>query len=153
MIRTLAVVFALVIPLWFFGQASPSDKKTIRPVDPTETFRAFTASTGGPKASTPTGWTPNVQAYEGEIARVGYVRGEHYMEWQGATGTTWLFEATGKGKQVGTVEVAGSEWQKWEDGSEHTSLVRAYGKATVLVGGIRENATLDELESLAATVG
>jgi hypothetical protein len=152
MIRTLAVVFALVIPLWFFGQASPSDKKDIRPVDPTATYQAFSSSTGGPTPSTPEGWTPNVQAYEGDVARVGFVRGEHYMEWQGATGTGWLVDATGKGKQVGTVTVGGAEWQRWEDGDEHVSLVRAFEKATVLVGGVRENAPLDELQSHAATL-
>ena len=152
MIRTLAVVFALVVPLWFFGQASPDDKKDIRPVDPTETYRVFAADTGGPTPSTPAGWTPNVQAFESDVARVGFVRDEHYMEWQGSTGTAWLVDATGKGKQVGTTTIAGAEWQRWEDADDHVSLVRVFGRATVLVGGTRENASDDELELLAATV-
>jgi hypothetical protein len=56
------------------------------------------------------------------------------------------------GSRTGTVTVAGAVWQLWEDGSGHTSLVRTFGKATSLVGGIRELATLAELESLAATL-
>ncbi|HTL23856.1 MAG TPA: hypothetical protein VL281_07440, partial [Mycobacteriales bacterium] len=61
MVRTLLVVFAVVIPLWFFGQASPSDSKAIRPIDPTETYKDYRAVTGGPAPSTPAGWIPNVQ--------------------------------------------------------------------------------------------
>lgn len=152
MIRTLAVVFALVVPLWFFGQASPDDKKDIRPVDPSSTYSAFRQTTGGPTPTTPSGWTPNVQAYEGDIARVGFVRGDGYMEWQGSTGTDWLYDATGKGKRTGTVDVSGVEWQTWEDGDDHVSLVRTFDKATVLLGGVRETATLADLESLAATL-
>jgi hypothetical protein len=138
MIRTLAVVFALVIPLWFFGQASPSDSKKIRPIDPSQTYTDYHSVTGGPAPTTPAGWTPNVQA-------------KHYMEWQGSTGTAWVYDATGKGSRTGTVSVGGAEWQRWQDGSGHVSLVRSFGKATALVGGVREVATLAELESLAAT--
>jgi hypothetical protein len=151
MLRTLAVVFALVVPLWFFGQASPSDEKAIRPVDPTATYSDYRAETGGPAPATPAGWTPNVQAYEGEIARVGYVRAKHYMEWEGSTGTDWVYDATGKGSKTGTVDVGGVAWQQWEDSAGHVSLVRSFGRATALVGGVREEATLEELESLAAT--
>ncbi|MFN2537049.1 MAG: DUF4245 family protein [Mycobacteriales bacterium] len=152
MIRTLAVVFALVLPLWFFGQASPSDSKAIRPIDPTETYQDYAAETGGPAPSTPAGWTPNVQAYEGDVARVGFVRKKHYMEWQGSVGTAWVYDATGKGRRTGVVLVAGQAWQRWEDGSGHVSLVRSFGRATALVGGVREDASLEELQSLAATV-
>jgi hypothetical protein len=151
MVRTLAVVFALVLPLWFFGRASPSDSKAIRPIDPTETYTDYRSATGGPAPSTPTGWTPNVQSYDGEVARVGYVRAKHYMEWQGSTGTTWVFDATGKGKQTGTVAVGGAVWQKWEDAAGHVSLVRSFGKTTSLVGGMRQVGSLDDLEQLAAT--
>jgi hypothetical protein len=152
MFRTLALVFALVIPLWFFGQASPSDSKKIRPVDPTELFHAFARDTGGPVPAQLAGWVINVQASENGIARVGYVRAHGYMEWQGASGTGFLEDATGKGRQVGTVVVGGVTWQRWSSGQGQTSLVRTFGKATVLVGGIRETASLEQLESLAALV-
>ena len=152
MIRTLAVVFALVLPLWFFGQASPSDSKKIRPIDPSSTYHAYRAETGGPVPSALAGWTPNVQGYDGEVARVGFVRAKHYVEWQGSIGSAWVYDATGKGTRTGTVTVAGAEWQRWEDGSGHVSLVRSFGRATSLVGGVREVATLEELTALAATV-
>ena len=151
MVRTLAVVFALVLPLWFFGQASPSDSKAIRPIDPTSTYQDYRSVTGGPTPSTPTGWTPNVQAYDGEVARVGYVRKKHYMEWQGSTGTAWVYDATGKGKQTGTVTVGGAVWQRWEDGDGHLSLVRSVGRATSVLGGVRQVGSLADLELLAAT--
>ncbi len=152
MVRTLLVVFALVIPLWFFGQASPSDSKRIRPIDASETYRDFHAVTGAPSPSTPAGWVATVQAYEGEVARVGYVKGEHYMEWQGGTGSDWVYDATGKGKKTGTLQVGTVSWDRWADGSGHVSLVRSYGKATELVGGLREDATEAELTDLAATI-
>ena len=152
MVRTLAVVFALVIPLWFFGQASPKDSKTIRPVDPTETYRDFRSVTGGPVPATPAGWTPNVQAYEGEVARVGYVKGKHYMEWQASTGTEWVYDATGRGKQTGSTDVGGVSWQTWSDGSGNLSLVRSFGKVTELVGGVRQTGSLSDLKVLAATI-
>lgn len=152
MVRSLAVVFLLVVPLWFFGQASPSDSKKIRPVDPTEALHDFVADTGGPVPSTPQGWIPNVQAYDGGVVRVGYVLGKHYTEFQGGLGTAWVQDATGKGKAVDPVYVNGVAWQDYRSGDGHESLVRAVGKATVLVGGIREDATLDELKQLAATV-
>ena len=152
MVRTLAIVFALVVPMWFFGQASPQDTKAIRPIDPTETYRDFHAATGGPVPSTPAGWTPNVQAFDGDIARVGYVKGKHYMEWQASTGTEWVYDATGKGKQVGTTTVAGAQWQTWSDGAGNTSLVRTFGKVTELVGGVRQTGDVADLEALAATI-
>ena len=152
MVRTLAVVFALVLPLWFFGQASPSDSKTIRPIDPTTTYTDFRADTGGPVPSTPAGWTPNVQGYEGGVARVGYVKDKHYLEWQASKGSDWVYDATGKGKQTGTVDVAGVTWQTWSDGSGSTSLVRSFGTVTELVGGVRQTGSLDDLRLFAAAI-
>ncbi|MCW2585986.1 MAG: hypothetical protein JWN55_1502 [Frankiales bacterium] len=152
MVRSLGVVFLLVLPLWFFGQASPQDSKAIRPVDPREALTAFAETTGGPVPTTPAGWVVNVRDYQDGVVRVGYVLGEHYTEFQGGLGAGFLDAATGKGKRVGTVDVGGVAWQRWASPGDHESLVRTVGRATVLVGGIREDATLDELKALAATV-
>ena len=76
MLRSLGVVFLLVVPLWFFGQASPSDSKRIRPIDPSEALRAFVSDTRGPVPTTPAGWVPNVQSLDGGVVRVGYVVGD-----------------------------------------------------------------------------
>jgi hypothetical protein len=152
MLRSLGVVFLLVVPLWFFGQASPGDSKRIRPVDPSAALAAFVADTKGPVPATPARWTPNVQAYDSGVVRVGYVVGDHYLEFSGAVGTEFLADATGKAKQVGTVDVGGTAWQDWKSADGHESLVRAAGPVTVMVGGVREDASLDELKELAATV-
>ncbi len=153
MVRSLAVVFLLVLPLWFFGQSSPGDSKRIRPVDPTEAFHAFAQDTGGPVPSgTPAGWVVNVRAYDGSVLRVGYVLGDRYLEFSGAVGTAFLDDATGKAAQVGTVDVGGVTWRDYASADGHESLVRTTGRVTVLVGGLRENATRAELVALAALV-
>ncbi len=152
MVRSLAVVFLLVIPLWFFGQSSPGDSKSFRPVDPTLALRDFASASGGPVPHTPSGWRVNVQAYDAGVVRVGYVVAEHYAEFFGGLGTKFLGDATGKGKQVGTVQINGATWARYESADAHQSLVLSVGKATVLVGGIRETATQDELQVLAATI-
>jgi hypothetical protein len=155
MFRTLGVVFALVIPLWFFGQASKSDSKAIRPADPavvSSLLTSYARDPGGPVPTTLDGWTINIATGEDGVARIGYVRGDSYMEWQGGTGTAFLKDATGEGKQVGTVDVGGVTWQQWSTAGDRTSLVRTAGPATVLVGGIRTTATEAQLEQLAATV-
>lgn len=152
MVRSLAVVFLLVVPLWYFGQASPGDSKRIRPVDPSAALQDFVKATGGPVPSTPSGWTPNVQAYEGGVLRVGYVEGEHYTEFLGGLGTQFVPNATGKGSKVGTVVVNGADWDILESADAHESLVRAFGRVTIVIGGFRETATQHELEVLASTI-
>ena len=152
MVRSLAVVFLLVVPLWFFGQASPNDSKKIRPVDPDGALRAFVVDTGGPVPSTPAGWVVNVRSYDDGVIRVGYVVGEHYLEFSGARGAAFLDAATGKAKPGSAVDVDGVAWRAYVSADGHESLVHTVGKVTVLVGGIREDASLDELKTLAATV-
>ena len=103
MLRTLAVVFALVLPLWFFGRSSPGDEQAIRPVDPTDAYAAFVEATHGPVLrSTPAGWTCTVRAFEPEagVLRVGYVRDDSYLEVSGAEGTSFLADATGRATSV-----------------------------------------------------
>jgi hypothetical protein len=152
MVRSLGVVFLLVLPLWFFGQASPSDGKRIRAVDPTEVLQAFVQDTRGPVPTTPASWTVNVARYDGGTARIGYVLGDHYTEFAGARGASFLEQEAGKGKVVGAVDVGGVTWQDYRANDGHESLLRTVGQVTVLVGGVRGTSTLDELKTLAATV-
>ena len=151
MVRTLGVVFALVVPLWFFGQASPSDSKAIRPVDPAPALKDFVQDTGAPVPSTPAGWVANVTAYDNGAVRIGYVRKDSYAEFAGSKAPGFLEEYAGKGSVDGTVDVDGVRWQHFVS-DKHQSLVRTVGGVTLLVGGVRETATLDELKELAATV-
>ena len=159
MVRSLAVVFLLVVPLWFFGQASPGDSKRIRPVDPTEALTAFAQQTRAPVPSTPDGWVVNVARFDAGVVRIGYVRGvggdvrgDSYAEFSGGAGPTFLETAAGKGATAGTVDVAGVAWDRYLSTDGHESLLRHVGATTVLVGGIRETATSDQLRALAATV-
>jgi hypothetical protein len=154
MVRTLLVVFALVVPMWFFGRSSPGDAKRIRPVDPREAYSSFVADTHGPVLATaPSGWTCTVRAYEvGGVLRVGYVHDNDYVEFSGARGTAFLPDATGHASRVGAVDVDGVTWQDYRDHDGHQSLVRTSNGVTVLVGGVRETATEDELEAFARLV-
>ena len=152
MLRTLGVVFALVVPLWFFAQASPGDSKAIRPVSDAEALSAFGQDTKAPVPSTPPGWVVNVATYDARVVRVGFVRKESYAEFTGGSGAGFLETYAGKGSVDGTVDVDGTPWQKYTTVDGHTSLLRQVGGVTVLVGGVRETATDAELEELAATV-
>ncbi len=154
MVRTLVVVFAVVLPLWFFGQASPGDSKKIRPVDPQGAYTAFQQDTHGlVLSSTPPGWTCTVRDYTtGGVIRVGYVHADAYLEFSGASGTSFLDVATGKATRAGTVDVDGTPWQSWENTSGAQSLVLSRGTVTVLVGGVRETATPAELVAFARLV-
>ena len=154
MVRTLLVVFAVVLPLWFFGRSSPGDSKRIRPVDPTAAYTAFVRDTHGPvPSSTPTGWTCTVRVYDEDgLLRVGYVEGDHYLEFAAAKGTAFLAEETGHGALVGTVPVNGVAWKDYRSADGHRSLVLTRAGVTVLVGGVRETATDDQLLELARLV-
>ena len=151
MVRTLAVVFAVVLPLWFFGQASPGDSKRIRPVDPAEDYSAFAADTHGPVlTAAPPHWTCNVRDYTtGGVLRVGYVLDHRYLEVSGALGTSFLTDETGHASKVGTVDVSGTTWESWKNGAGAQSLVLRRGDVTVLVGGVRETASESDLETFA----
>jgi hypothetical protein len=155
MLRTLAVIFAVVLPLWFFGQASPSDTKRIRPVDPSDAYRAFAAVDHGPvPRATPPGWTCTVREFgEDRVLRVGYVKGEHYLEVAGARGTGFLQEETGRGRRTGTVDVQGTPWESWSNADGAQSLVLSRDGVTVLVGGTRETSSQQELVAFAASLG
>ena len=154
MVRTLVLVFAVVVPLWFFGQSSPEDSKWIRAVDPSGAYAAFVQDTGGPVPSgTPDGWTCTVRVYdESGLLRVGYVVGDHYLEFSAARGTGFLADATGRGVPSGAVPVNGKAWTDYRSADGHRSLVLTRGEVTVLVGGVRETATDDQLLQLAARV-
>jgi hypothetical protein len=155
MVRTLAVVFALVLPMYLFHQGGPGDRKRLRPVDPTEVFAAYAHDVGGPVPSAiPPGWTCTVRDTEtvAGVARVGYVVGDHYVEYAGSTGDAFLPDETGQAQRVGRVTVAGVVWDDYRNRAGAESLVLRRGTATVVVGGVRETATTAELETLAALV-
>lgn len=155
MVRTLAVVFALVVPMWFFGRSSPGDEQAIRPVDPSGAYAAFVQDTGGPVPSgTPAGWTATVRdlATVPGVTRVGYVRGDSYVEFVGGRGAEFLDDATGQAAPVGTIDIGGVAWRDFRGAEGRQSLVLTRAGATVVVGGVRESATEDELVAFARLV-
>jgi hypothetical protein len=155
MLRTLAVVFALVLPMYLFHQGGPGSRQEIRAVDPTGAYDLASADLGAPAPSTtPQGWTPTVvdtRTVTG-VARVGYVVGDHYVEYVASRGDAFLLDATGRGSRVGVDQVAGVVWQLYRSPGGAESLVLRRGGATVVVGGVRETATRAELEELARLV-
>lgn len=152
MLRTLAVVLAVVIPLAFFGQASRSDKARIRPVDPTEALQGFARDTGAPVPVTPNGWVVTVARGDVGSVRVGYVIGDHYTEFAGGSGGSFVEDMTGKGRDQGPVRVGTAVWRDYLSADGHESLVRTIGRVTEVVGGVREDVSAAQLRELAAAV-
>lgn len=157
MIRSLGLVLLIVVPLWFLAQPPSSDEQTLRVVDPTPDVTAFRAAAPGVPVPTslPEGWRPTSSTLQPSGLRIGYVTpaGE-YAEYVASTRPEpeFLPDATGEARQVGELPVAGLVWRQLSDGDGHTSLVRSAGGGTVLVGGLRETATLAELRVLAGAV-
>ena len=154
MVRSLGVVMVLVVGLWFFGQASPSDSHRVRPVDPRQEVTDFARSAPGvplPRTA-PAGFVPNVSTLSPAGLRIGFVIGkDHFAEYAASRERSFVTDQTGRGEAVGTVDVAGTPWQHVRAGG-HDSLVKAYGPVSVVVGGTRDTATLAELTTLAASL-
>ena len=158
MFRSIGLIMLIVIPIWFLAQPPGSDAKKIRVVDPTADIRAYTqAAPGVPvPGALPTGWRATSSTLEPGALRIGWVTpAGQYAEYDSSTAPAGQFlpEATGQGRQVGTFRIAGVDWQQYSDGDGHTSLVQQRAGGTVVVGGLRETSTLEELRALAASVG
>lgn len=153
MIRSLGLVLAIVGVVFFLAQTPKSNEKAIRVVDPTGDVRQF--SQAAPTVPVPgplPGWRPTVADYEGDVLRVGWVTpaGE-YAEYAASSkpGPTFVKDFTGDVPQSGTVDIGGVTWAQYRD-EDALSLVRTVGGATVVLGTLRDTATLDELKVLAA---
>ncbi len=154
MVRSLGLILLIIIPVWFLAQPPASDVKPIRVVDPTADIRSFAqAAPGVPvPGMLPAGWRATSSTLEPGSLRIGWVTPtEQYAEYAAGTGPDTV-ALTGRGNEVGTFVVAGVTWRQFADGDGHTSLLRTAGGGTVVVGGVRETATLDELRVLAAAV-
>lgn len=157
MVRSLGVVLLLVVTMWFFGQASPSDRHPVRAVDPTSQFLDFSRAHAGVPVPTaiPAGWTPNIAMYDAttQLLRVGYViNKDAFTEFAAGTGPGFVADQTAHAAPVGSVDVAGAAWQELRTADGHESLVRVVNGVTLIVGGVREKASLAQLEQLAAEV-
>ncbi len=156
MVRSLGVVFALVVPVWFFAQAPDSDEAGIRVVDPSRSIAAFSADVPAAPVpgALPIGWRATSSTYEGAAGalRVGWVTpAGQYAEYAASTGEREEFLELVVGEdveQLAAVTVDGASWQQYREPDGSLSLTRTYGDATVVVGTRRATAGLPELEVL-----
>ena len=160
MIRTLAVIMLLVVPMWFLAQPPDSDERRVRVVDPTGDVAAFRAQV--PQAPVPAGlpkaWQPTSSTLQADpdALRIGYVTPDgEYAEYAASTGEPgkYLPEIVGrKAAQLEAVQVDGASWEQYRDGDGSLSLVRPYGPVVVVIGSLRSSAPLAELQALAASL-
>ena len=160
MVRSLGLVLAACVGIWYLAQPPDSDEQEIRVVDPAGDISAFRAdSTGTPVPGfLPAQWRPTSSTVDGEPAslRVGYVTpAERYAEYAAseAPREEYLPQITGDGaERLEPVTVAGVEWEQYEEEDGSLSLVRTYGATTVVLGTKRATAPLSELRTLAQSL-
>jgi hypothetical protein len=160
MLRTLAVIMLLVVPMWFLAQPPDSDEQRVRVVDPAGDLAAFQAEV--PQAPVPAAlpqtWraTSSTLQREPDALRIGYVTPDgEYAEFAASTAerAEYLAEITGEeAAQLDAVQVDGVAWEQYRDADGSLSLVRSYGPAVVVVGSLRSSADLAELRALAASL-
>lgn len=155
MVRSLGLVLAIVGVVFFLAQPPKSDAKRIRVVDPSSDTQAFAQAVPGgavPKVM-PADWKSTVSDYDpdSQLLRIGWVTPDNrYAEYaaQPRPTSTFIGDITGHAPKVGTVQIGGGTWTQYrQDGV--ISLVRAYGDTVVVLGTLRDTATLDELRVLA----
>ncbi len=163
MVRSLGLVLLIVVPVWFLAQPPKSDEQSLRVVDPSSDVRSFSSAAPGVPVpgALPAGWRATSSTAEPGALRIGWVTPTNeYAEYDASTRPAAEFVpgSTGNGSRVGTFDVGGVAWQQFRDADGHTSLVREVGSdgvtvGSVVVGGLRETTTLEELRVLAAAVG
>lgn len=159
MVRSLLVVLVLVGIVFFLAQPPDSDKAEIRVIDPTSDIRAFAGVVPGASVpgQLPEGFRPTVAVYQSspDRLRVGWNTPlQTYAEYQATTDDrdAFLVEATGQGEQAEPVLVEGAVWEQYVDDDGSISLVRSLGPVLVVVGGVRANASLDDLRLIAGSL-
>lgn len=155
MVRSLGLVMLLVLVVFFFARPPSSDAKKIRVVDPTSDVQAFAAKApGGALPRTmPSTWRSTVSSFDPDTneLRIGWVTpAGHYAEYAAVTHAPPVFvtDITGQAPRTGTVDIDGVTWQEYRK-DKAISLVREYGATTVVLGTLRDTASLDELRVLA----
>jgi hypothetical protein len=157
MIRSLGLVLAIVVVVFFLARPPTSDSAPIRPVDPAGDVTAFTeVARGVPVPGPITGWRSTVSDYDSEqrILRVGWVTpAGTYAEYAASAAPAPLFvrDLTGSAPPGQTVSAGGVEWTSYRS-DDGVSLVRRVGTSTIVLGTLRDTASLDDLRLLAAAL-
>ena len=159
MVRSLGLVMAGVVVVFFFAQPPDSDTERIRPVDVAGDISAFRADAPAVAAPgrLPDRWVSTVSSLAGEprALRIGYnTPMGAYAEYAASTAPAAqvVEDFTGRGERLDPVDVGGATWEQYRDGDGSLSLVRAYGSVTVVVGTLRATAPLSELRVLAGSL-
>jgi hypothetical protein len=158
MIRSLGLVLAIVVVVFWLAQPPSSDAKRLRIVDPTDDVKAFSQSAPGVPvpATLPTGWRPSVTDFHvgAHQLRVGWqTPAGQYAEYaaNSAPDETFLGDITDHAPRTGTVVVNGVPWTEYRK-DRAISLVRTYGATTVVLGTLRNSSSLEELRVLAGSL-
>ena len=153
MVRSLGLVLAGVVVVWYFAQPPDSDEQRVRVVDPVGDVRAFSADVPAAPVPTrvPADWRPTSTTRTGSsLLRIGYVLpGERFAEYAASTGPVQELVPDLTGSKATSalrpVDVDGVTWQQYADDDGSLSLVRTFGPVTVVAGTKRGTATLDDL--------
>ena len=152
MIRSLGLIMILVVTLWWLAQPPDSDEARIRVVDPARDIAVLQQAAPGVPAprGLPPQWRATSSTLEPSGLRIGYVTPiEQYAEYAVSDRPEFLGDITGQGREVGTQQIGDVTWRQYADAADHTTLVRQVAGRTVVVGGLRETTTLEELLVLA----
>jgi hypothetical protein len=157
MVRSLGLVLIVVLFVWWLAQPNDEDTQTIRVIDPGPSISEVSRQAPGTPVPTsvPPGWQPTVSDGDLDGLRLGYVTpNDQYAEYAVSLTSApgFLETVTGKGVEVGTFQIDGVPWRQFAGKDDSTSLVRTVGPATVVVGGVRETTTLEDLRALARVV-
>lgn len=157
MVRSLGLVLVIVVVAYWLAKPSGSDEQEIRVKDIGPSLSQLQRQAPGIPVplGLPAGWRPTVDDGDAQSLRIGFLTptGE-YAEYAASLDSDpeFLSDLTGKGDAVGDFVVGPVVWRQYQDGPEHTTLVRVVDGRTVYVGGFRETTSLDELRTLAASV-
>jgi hypothetical protein len=159
MVRSLGLVMAIVGVVFFLAQPPHSDAKKIRVVDPASDVQAFAAAApaGAVPRTMPAGWRSTVSTFDPDtgVLRIGWVTPQgHYAEYAAASRPDPRFvpDLTDHVPPAGAIDVGETRWQSYRQAGGY-SLVRSYGPTAVVLGTLRDTASLDELRLLAARLG
>ena len=156
MVRSLGIVLLVVVALWYLAQPPDSDEQVIRVIDPSADVTALLDGAPGTPVpgGLPAGWRSTSSTLDPDGLRIGYVTPTgQFTEYAAFTRPEPdLSPQTGSATAVGTVQVEGEPWQQLTDADEHVSLVLEQDGRSVVVGGVRETTSLDELLVLARAV-
>ena len=156
MVRSLGLVLLVVVGVWFFARPPQSDEQKIRVVDPTSDVQAFSSAVPGSAVprTMPTGWQTTVSRFDADtgLLRLGWVTPDgNYAEYAATPHATqrFLSDITGGGAPMSdSIDIGGTSWTQYRK-ADAISLVHVFGTTTVVLGTVRNTATLDELRVLA----